>query len=624
MTEEKKKSGLQKEISSIFAGLEDIDNGRQDRPERPAVPPSPAPGDASSAAVGKDHPPAIPGPRPPALAPSPVPPRLISGGDFPKKRNSFLGLDIGPSSIKLVQLYPVSGGWELGGYAVQELGPDGRGIFEDGNFARRLKRLIAETGAARVGVVCALRSGEVLINLVQLARMPKNELESACRLEAGRWASFSLDKALLQQIAVDEGSARPGGKVNHIVAAAGRETVSRFLGVLREAGLQTVALLPTPFAWKDYLVSILGCDESVSTAVVDIGLERTVVSIYRGSRLRFNREFESGGRQVTEAIVQAGQTFGVPGSLSGEEAEAIKRTVDLFSADGLRPVKGNLTASQVGGMVRPVLEKIVQESKRSFDYYRQLYRQEEVGRVFLCGGGALIPGLDDFFRERLRPQVELLNLPEKIRIPVSIGSDRELESVFPRLARAAALSLSRKWEVNFIPALDKILQNVLRRKEVIIIPALALFLSSFFFYRSKTAQIPAHEKLVELNREELARIEEQLAPYQVLSGVRRQLENRRRTGVAAASRRPDWKGILKEFCRITPPDVIITGIMTLKGDGPQRILCNGRVVESASAPQAAVTQFIVQVESSPFFREVQKISEDIERGAFSFSCALIY
>lgn len=612
MAEEKKKSGLQKDISSIFAGLENIDNGRQSPPAEAETKPVVRPENNRIPDAVSSRPLSIP--------------RLISGGEFPKKRNSFVGLDIGFSSIKLVQLYPVPGGWEIGGYAVQELpgSSAGQGILENEDIVRRLKNIFSETGASRSRIVCSLRLGEILTTLVPLGRMPKNELESACRLEAGRWATFSMEKAFLQQVAVDKGNTRPGGKINHIVTVAGRETVSRLLEVLREAGIQVAALLPLPFAWKDYLSAVVQNEETAAAAVVDVSSTRTLVTIYKDSQVRFSREFEYGGQQITEAIRQAGKTFGIAGSLPLEDAERIKRTVDLCSSNGSQSVKGSLTVSQVGGMVRPVLEKIVQESKRSFDYYRQLYRQEEVGRVYLGGGGALMPGFMKFFQQNVRQPVETLVFPPRIKLHGSLGSGEELQSLFPRLARAAALSSSRKWEVNFIPPLDKILQKILRRKALIVVPVLALILISYVFYRSKADLLPIHQRLVEQKRNELAAIRDTLEPYQVLVGLQRQLEAVRSVGPVTAVRRANWKGILKEFGRITPPNVIITGLMTLKDEGPRRILCNGRVLDSTASPQAGVTQFIVQVENSPFFREVEKISEDTERGTFSFSCTLIY
>ncbi len=628
MAEEKKKSGLQKDISSIFAGLEDIDNGRA---EKPRVPPEKVPAPSVPGASHSGPVPPLPASKlndsPTSSSPSiTVSESLISSGSFPKRRNTFIGLDIGSSSIKLIQLYPVSEGWEIGGYAIQEFqtGGTGKGFGESEHFARRLKELFASAGIPRSGVICSLRGDQVSTSLIQLARMPKGELASASRLEAGRRVTFNIEKALLQNIAVEKDPARPGGKLNYIITVANREIVSTILGFLREAGLQAVALLPIPFAWKDFVQDLVGIDASTSVAVVDIGAVRTQVCIYKGDRLHFSREFETGGRHITEAIIQAGQTFGVTTTISWAEAEEIKKSVDLLQADSMQTVKENLSASQVAGMARPVLEKIVQESKRSLEYYRQLYREEEVSQVYLCGGGALLPGFEKFFRQKLRPPVEIIGLLDRVKLHSSISSDEEIRRVLPRLARAAALSMSRSWEVNFIPPLDKILQNILRRRMLILIPIIALFAISFLFYRSKAALIPHQEGIVNAKRKQLDSYQLDLAPYQVLSGLKKQLSAREKVGLYSSLRQPNWKGILKEFSRITPPSIVLSEIISMEGEGLQQILCTGRVLQREASLHSGVTQFIVQVENSPFFKDVEKISEDIDGGTFSFSCTLIY
>ena len=636
MNEENKKSGLQKDISSIFAGLEDIDNGRAEKPQVDSeevslssrvvpppsgvvpppsgpVPPLPTP--------GKDLPPLTSS----SSASMPRSETLVSGGSFPNHRNAFVGLDIGSSSIKLVQLCPVSEGWEIGGYAIQEfeIKRGEKDIVNNEHFARRLKELFAAVGA-RSGVICSLRGDNVNTGLIQLARMPKAELASASRLEAGRRVTFNIDKAFIQNIAVEKDPVRPGGKLNYIVTVVSREIINTIIGSLREAALQAAALLPVPFAWKDFLSDLVGVDTSIPVAVVDIGACRTQVCIYKGNRLYFSREFETGGRDVTEAVIQAGQTFGVKAKISWAEAEEIKKTTNFLQADSMQTLKDNLSASQVAGMVRPVLEKIVQESKRSLEYFQQLYRKEEVERVYLCGGGALSPGFEHFFRERIRPQVESFAITDRIKFHSSIRDNEEIVAVFPRLARAAALSTSRRWEVNFIPPLDKVLQNILRRKLLIIIPIMAIFAVSFLFYRSKAALIPQHEKILEIKQKQLDSFSADLSPYQELDGLKKQLAAREKVGLYSSLRQPNWKGILKEFSRITPPSIILSRINSVVGDDPHRILCSGKVIERESSLHSGITQFVVKVENSPFFKDVEKIYEDIDRGTFSFSCTLIY
>ena len=630
MPEEKKKSGLQKDISSIFAGLENIDNGRAEKPGDNKKPISPPPGVSPLPSTGEKEsqlkaafsaPSASPRPRPATTTG-----KLIMGGSFSRRRNAFLGMDIGSSSVKLIQLSPVSDGWEIVGYAIQEFqpGPGGGSLFENENFVKRLKELFSQTKAGKENVVCSLRGNQVNTGLIQLSRMPKAELDSACRLEAGRRVTFNIDKALIQHTVVESETAHPGGKLNYIFTSVSRETVSRILGLLREAGFQVAALPTIPFVWKDYINILLSPDANGAVAIVDISLTNTQVSIYKEGSLYFSREFETGGKHITEAIIQAGQTFGVKDGISWKEAEKIKKTADLFQPNGTQTLKDNLTIFQIAGMVRPILEKIVKESKRSLEYYRQLYREEEVSMVYLCGGGALLTGFDKFFRERLRPPVKLIGISDRIRFHESLSSDETVQVLFPRLARAVALSLSRRWEVNFIPPLDKILQNVLRRKIMILFPVVVLFILSFLFYRSKVALIPQEERIVEIKQKQLDSLKGELGPYKELSGLQTQLIAREKVGFYSSLRQPNWKGILKEFSRITPPTVVLYKIVSLEGEGLQRILCSGRVHDPDSFLHSGATQFIVEIENSPFFKDVEKISEDIDKGTFSFRCTLIY
>ncbi len=233
-------------------------------------------------------------------------------------------------------------------------------------------------------------------------------------------------------------------------------------------------------------------------------------------------------------------------------------------------------------------------------------------------------GFDKFFRERLHPPVELIGISGRIRFHESLSSDKTVQTLFPRLARAVVLSLSRRWEVNFIPPLDKILPNVLRNMILILVLAVVLFILSFLFYRSKAALIPQQERVAEIKQKQLDILKADMGPYKELSDLQSQLIARGKLGFYSSLRQPNWKGILKELSRITPPTVILYKIISLEGEGPQRILCNGRVHDPDSSLHSGATQFIVEIENSPFFKDVEKISEDIDRGTFSFRCTLIY
>lgn len=616
MPEKEKKSGLHKDLSSIFAGLEEVDDGRSG--EKTPID-SPPPREELKT---EEKPPS-----PPLKVSSD---EIIVEGTFPRRHNAFIGLDIGQSSIKLVQIYPVAGGWEIGGIALKEfrLEFDEEGLEEKEVLLGELKQLIVKTQSKNCIFICSLGGDNVNTSLIPLARMPNKELQSACRLEAKRRAAFDVGKAVLQSHLVTEETARPGAKLNYLVTVIRKEALTRRLNILQGAGLQVSALLPLPFAWKELLGSLVKDHPESIQSVIDIGSDRTLVSIYRGSNIQFSREFQTGGDEITEAVIQAGRSFGEEVEISWEEAETLKATKNLFRPGPDGPLVGNLSASQVMSMVRPVLERIVQESKRSLEYYTQLFPGAKVSRIQLCGGGALLNGLAKFFQERISVPVELLRLPAGVGFHPSIRAKESVGKLVPRIAAAAALALNRKPEENFVPPLDLFLQKILRSKVAIVVLIVFLFGISFYFYRVKAAGIPNLQALVNSSRTRLAQMEKKLGAYKEADELQMQIQAKERLGQYSSLRQPNWKHILKELSWITPPSIILREIELDKDNFPQGIICQGRVRKGTGALDSEVSNFLVAVGDSPFFKKVKELYLNVnkknETASFSFSCTLVY
>ncbi|HOO76345.1 MAG TPA: pilus assembly protein PilM [bacterium] len=641
MSAEKKQSGLNKDISSIFAGLEEIGNGRSDeaagRSEKP-----PAPRDSGAEAANGGGSKTLSLEEGGSQSESARAPSASAGGEpysgetageifvvgtFPNRRNALIGVDIGRSSLKAVQVYPVAGGWEIGGVAIKEvrLDPDQEGLDRIEAVVAVLKELVSLTHVRSREFACCLRGDGINTILIPLARMPRKELEGASRLEAKRRVSFDVEKALLQSRSVGDQTGRPGAKVNYLVTVLRREVLRRRLEIFQETGLVLKALVPMPFVWKQ-LLGTLGAGER-TVMVVDIGSARSQVHVCKDRQVRFSREFPWGGDQVTSGIVEAGKAFGEKQYIEWEEAEALKRGNNLVTGLGGGQLRSSLTVAQAGSMVRPVIERIVQECRRSLDYYDQLFRDGKVERVYLTGGGALLPGFSSFFQERFSVPVELLLPPETVRFHPSIQDREDVIRKFPILARSAALAMTSKPEVNFVPPLALFLQNLLRSKAAVVILAGFLFLLSFLFYRSKAAVIPRLQSQI-ADQEALATsLRGGLAPYQELDQLRARLRERGHLHEYSHQRRPAWRGILKELGGLTPPEITLTRITLLASAGvqPHEMEIAGQVLRSRpAAARSPVTDFVVAMENSPYFRNLSKIREDNRAGTFSFNAELVY
>lgn len=612
MPENKKKPGLSKEISSIFAGLPEVDNGRGGKPDLPGAP-TPDPAEKSAS--------------PPAITPRTFSEEIIRDGIFPRRRNALVGLDIGPSSIILVQVYPVASGWEIGGYAIKEnrMVQDEDGLEEKDSLLEDLKEVVAATGYKRGSYLFTLRGDSINTSLVPLVRMPQKELDSACRLEVKRRVSFNVEKAIIRSQMVSETTARPGGKVNYLVTVARREMIRRRMAILQEANLRAEGLLPLPFAWK-YLLTQLDHEEK-SVAIVEIGSNRTLVVVYKDNEIKFSREFETGGDQITEAIIQAGLSFGGKVKMSWEDAERLKRESNILDAPPDKIIKDGVNSGQLISMIRPVLERVVQEARRSLDYYSQLFRGEEVEKVYLSGGGALLPGLVDFVQERFHSRVSLFSRPQRIGLHSSLSQPEKLEKLFPRMAKAVAAALARKPEMNFMPFGDRLMENILHRKAPVAILAGAALLFSFFYYHLQTAPLPSLRKKIAIHQSSLTKLNQQLQDYQVLAALKNKLQAREKLGQYSSLRQPNWIGILKEVSRIIPPNIILSRLY-LEEDTPQRLVCEGRITKIDKSLDSELSGFLVRMGDSPFFKEVTNVSldtsENSKSGDFRFKCVLVY
>ncbi len=611
MDDKDKKSGLGKDIPSIFSGLPEINNGREEQP-------------VSGPSVEQSAP-----EREERFVFERTAGETLLDGSFPGHRQAVLGVDIGASSIKLVQLNPSPEGWVVAGWLISEKRPerDEGGLESRESIIRRVREAVEAAGLKNRSSALSFRGDAVHVSLAAFAAMPKKELTAAARLEAKRWVSFNLEKALVQTYRLTGDQVRPGAKQNHLIIAARREAISRALAAGGGAGLTVSALLPQAFAWKGGMAAA-GEEDTRVRAVIDIGSDRTEVTVYQGEKIRFCRQFQTGGDDITGAIIRAGASFSTRVEISPEEAEKIKAEIDLIYGPASTTVKEALTAGQAGSMVRPVMERIVQESIRSLDYFSQLFGELAVDTVVLSGGGILVPGLERFFGERMRRQVVTFALPEEWKLHGSLRNPETLKKNFPRLSRAAALALTRKPEVNFVPAAEIVSQRVVKSWPSLVILAAAVIGFSYLVHLPKSGQVPRLRELVAAQRSELNRLQAELADFQVLEGLREELAERERIGRAVSARRPDWNGVFRELSRITPDRIILWNIYLIGRSVPNSIVCEGRVMPGPTLPTGVISEFLGKINASPYFREVEQITtrldERTQSADFSFKTTLIY
>ena len=368
-------------------------------------------------------------------------------GLFGRRAKSMVGLDIGTSRVKLVELTAKGASVELTRAAV-ELTPvdvirDGK-VVQPEQVAAVIKKALA-AGRFRPGEVVAAIAGQgVVVRHVQFPKMPEEELREALKWEGQKYIPFPMEEAAVD-FEIIRGVADPeAANMEVMLVAAQRSIVDSHLAAIELAGLRVVAVDVQPFTVLRALrYEPLGAESPCSAAngvvaYVDIGAGTTDIVIADGEIIRFTRIVPVGGYSFTRAIAdRLGIGF--------EEAEQIKIEEARIYED-----QSHLDALDARG--RAIAEAVLEtagaigtEVRRSLDYHDlQLQGRRDdasVSRAVLAGGGSVLDGLDHYLQGELGLPTSMCDPLRNIAINPKVASRLDLDKLGPMLAVGVGLAL---------------------------------------------------------------------------------------------------------------------------------------------------------------------------------------
>ncbi|MCX7815907.1 MAG: pilus assembly protein PilM [Syntrophales bacterium] len=322
---------------------------------------------------------------------------LFDFGELIFGKQEPVGLDIGSSSVKLAEISERKSRIVLHRYYQI---PIERGIIVDGvvadieKLAEKIKVLFRDSGCRRKTVSTAIPGRSVIIKKVSFPHLTDDELRKIIKEESIKYLPFESMEGVYFDFQVLGENPYNSNLSDVIIVAAKDEVVDAYLEAIRIAGLTPVVLDVDTFALETMYEKNYDYDEDEVVAIVNIGASFTNINILKNATSMFTRDISLGGNSITESIEREyGVTF--------EEAERIK--IDGFKDD--ESVRENLLS---------YADLICSEIERSLDYFHSLHGGEDIRRVLLAGGGAMIPRLPEYLEERLRIQTELVNPLRKL------------------------------------------------------------------------------------------------------------------------------------------------------------------------------------------------------------------
>lgn len=310
------------------------------------------------------------------------------------RTRGVVGLDVGSSAVKAVELKPSGRGHRVGAYAIEPIPVDSivDGAIIDGvSVADAIRRVFERAGVRTREVAASLSGNAVIVKKISLPIMTEAELAESIRWEAEQYIPFDIqDVNLDHQILGTDAGAK--GTMDVLLVAAKKDKINDYSGVIAQAGRQAAVIDVDAFAIQNAFEANYDLEPGVVTVLMNVGASATNINIVSGGSSVFTRDISTGGNAYTEAIQREY-------NLSFDHAEQVKRgsTVEGVGPDDVRPV------------LRAVTESVLLEVQKTFDFYRATAPSDRLDRIMVCGGGARTEGLVSDIGERFSLPVELLN-----------------------------------------------------------------------------------------------------------------------------------------------------------------------------------------------------------------------
>lgn len=339
-------------------------------------------------------------------------------GFFSSPTTTYLGIDIGTSGIKIVELKKEGGRPRLVSYGFSEnLRSDDKSWVSDEKYlAKIINEICDKSGIEGRNAISALPTFSVFSSVINLPDIPKKDFDSAVHWEAKKVIPLPLEEMSLDWRELKNDEKSNGNKI--LLIGAPKSLVEKQMKIFREAKINLLYLETETFS---LVRSILGNDES-SVALVEIGATTSDVSIVDKGIPVFSRSIDTGGESITRAI-QNNLNIGL------ERAEQFKYDMGVNSMDG----GSNVIPQTIKESIGPVINEI----KYAIDLFEK--DDKKVEKIILSGGSSLLTGLVDFISDELNINV-IIGDPWA-RIVYNEELRPLLNEIGPRMAVAVGLAM---------------------------------------------------------------------------------------------------------------------------------------------------------------------------------------
>jgi type IV pilus assembly protein PilM len=347
-----------------------------------------------------------------------------------KKTKAIVGLDIGSSAVKAVELKSTGKGYRVSAFGSEPIPADSivDGAIIDGTaVAEAIRRLFASHPFKSKEVAASLSGNAVIVKKISLPLMTDAELAESIFWEAEQYIPFDIQDVNLDYQILNPGTAAgANGTMEVLLVAAKKEKIADYTGVIAQAGRVSVIVDVDAFALQNAYEVNYGLQPDAVIVLLNAGASAVNINILSGDQSLFTRDVSIGGNAYTEAVQKEL-------NLAFESAEQLKKgnPVDGVAFEDALPVLHAMT------------ENVLLEIQKTFDFFKATASSDRIDRVLLSGGASRVDGFAHALQERFGAPVEAFDPFKKIGFePLKLGVV-DAPSVVTTAAVAVGLALRR-------------------------------------------------------------------------------------------------------------------------------------------------------------------------------------
>ncbi len=326
-----------------------------------------------------------------------------------RKEREAIGVDLGSTSVKVIQLKGSPGRWGLVRWALLPLpnaGPDVPGPERRTQALNLLRDYVGKQKKSSTrATVFSVSGNSVIVRYVKFPKMSRDDLSKMIQIEAEPYIPFSIPEVNIDFHILGDVVEDGQKKMETILVAAKKEIINSRLDVIQQVGLKPIMIDVDAFALENAYEINRNPAVKESVMIVHMGASVTTMAIVEGGAPKVVRDVFIAGNTLTKALQRNFQC-------DAKQADTMKGQSYLLATPEEREramSEQNKEVLQMSTVMLPVMKDLLAEIQRSLDFYLSQGSDRQVSRVLLSGGACRLGNLTNYFSHELRIPVEIFD-----------------------------------------------------------------------------------------------------------------------------------------------------------------------------------------------------------------------